>query len=78
MSNNTIKVIKGGSEIKIICSDAVRDNTEKTKRDFDRNTVKAVKIWIDERNENSRTEGVASRSRLSAWSPDKIEPGKPS
>ena len=71
-----IRVIKGGAGIKIICPDAVPDNTEKTKRSFDRNAIKTVKIWIDERRENSRTEGITSRLQLSEWSPDKVEQEK--
>lgn len=77
MSNGTIKVIKRGSDVKIISSAAISVNTEKIKQDFDRNTVKAVKIWIDERRENQLIEGVNSRSGLSAWSSDQIEPDKP-
>ena len=76
MRNNAIKIIKGGSGVKIICADVLSGNAEKIRRDLNRNTVNAVRIWIDERRENSRTEGVASRSQLSAWSPDQLNPDK--
>ena len=47
MRNNAIKIIKGGSGVKIICADVLSGNAEKIRRDLDRNTVNAVRIWIE-------------------------------
>ena len=70
MKKRAIKIVKQGTEAPSKPPPSAEQITRQKKKDAaedERGMIQSVKGWIDEREANSRTEGMVSESDLQAW-----------